>query len=527
MAYYNFIIYFNNIMLLPLIILGLYEIVKKERISFKYIISLSISIITSFYIGYMTCIFCGLFFIYLIVINKKKNIYNIKSHLIIVKEFLLDSLLSVMIASVAIFTVVFSLQNGQKINDGYGLKIARGTNFRLTDVFSGLYSISFNGNISNGHPIIFCGALGVVFALLFFFNKEIKIKEKIASGIMILIFVLSFYIKFINRIWHGMAETVGFPYRYSFFLSFFLLFIGYKAFILMKQGTRKYHTILIFFIYIVYSLYLFIFDNQYVFLPQIILSSAFVCMILGGVYAICYKREYMYPITIGFFTIVSFDLLINGYHSINKYYEGSDPETSTVEYYDDYYNELNRLNDYVILDNNNPSDIFRMDKLFRRHNNDAMYIGYSGLSHFSSTESSKVIDFMGDLGFCHNNMWAYYGEEGNTAFAESLLSLKYMISQYERMLENIKKVLNDTGMLREEITQIREKELTWNELCDELHSLQGSLDLLEQGEAARKADNLLTYPFDAGIRKQLIEIKHAINEFEYDTASELIRQLLV
>jgi hypothetical protein len=59
-----------------------------------------------------------------------------------------------------------------------------------------------------------------------------------------------------------------------------------------------------------------------------------------------------------------------------------------------------------------------------------------------------------------------------------------------------------------------------------LHSLQGSLDLLEQDEAARKTDNLLTYPLDEGIRKQLIEIKHAINEFEYDEASELIRQLL-
>ena len=50
--------------------------------------------------------------------------------------------------------------------------------------------------------------------------------------------------------------------------------------------------------------------------------------------------------------------------------------------------------------------------------------------------------------------------------------------------------------------------------------------MLEQSEAARKTDNLLTYPLDAGIRKQLIEIKHAINEFEYEEAAELIRQLL-
>lgn len=102
----------------------------------------------------------------------------------------------------------------------------------------------------------------------------------------------------------------------------------------------------------------------------------------------------------------------------------------------------------------------------------------------------------------------------------------YMVEQYQMMLENIKKLLNDNGLLREEIIQIREKELTWEEFCSMLHSLQGSLDLLEQAEAARKVDNLLTYPLDAGIRRQLIEIKHAIGEFEYDDAAELIRQLL-
>lgn len=119
----------------------------------------------------------------------------------------------------------------------------------------------------------------------------------------------------------------------------------------------------------------------------------------------------------------------------------------------------------------------------------------------------------------------FAGRDGNIDVIERESS--YMIEQYEKMLKNITIVLGNTGMLNDEVTQFRDRELDWNEFCDELHSLQGSLDLLEQGEAARKTDNLLTYPFDAGIRKQLIEIKHAINEFEYDTASELINMLLM
>ena len=119
----------------------------------------------------------------------------------------------------------------------------------------------------------------------------------------------------------------------------------------------------------------------------------------------------------------------------------------------------------------------------------------------------------------------YAGRDGNLEIIKR--EAHYVVEQYEIMLENIRRVLNESGMLREDIVQFREEELTWNEFCDMLHSLQGSIELFEQGEAARKADNLLTYPLDDGIRKQLIEIKHAINEFEYDEASEYIRQLLI
>jgi len=429
-AYYNFIIYFNNIMLLPLIILGLYEMVNKEKKNFKYIIFLSLSIITNYYIGYMTCIFCFLFFLYLLVVQKKEY-SNVKKYLYITVTFIWESLLAVMISAVALFTVFYSLQSGQKIGNGYGLKFEWGTNFRLSDVFTGFYTISFNGNISNGLPIIYIGTLGVVFAILFFMNREIRIREKIFSAVMILIFIGSFYIKYFNRIWHGLAETVGFPYRYSFFFSFFLLYIAYKGFILMKQGTRKYHTIIVFILFVLYSLYMYVSNSQYVCTLQIILTGAFLCMYLVGIYAICYKREYMYPITIGFFMILSFDLLLNCHYSILKYYIPDQIQESTVERYDDYYNTLIEIKNRTIIDNGRTDDLYRIEKLFRMHHNDAMLASYNGLSHFSSTESSTVLKFMDKLGFCTNNMWSYYGEDGNTTFADCLFNVKYYISQFD------------------------------------------------------------------------------------------------
>lgn len=447
-AYLGVIIFFFNIMLFPLVILGLYEITVKEKISFKYIILLAASVISNYYIGYMTCIFSFLFFIYLIVINKK-DVINIKRHIKTLISYMWQSALAILISSVALFTVVYSLSSGQKGDDGFVLKIFGGTNFRITDVFTGFYSISFNGNVSNGLPIIYCGTLAVVFMILYFLNKEIKLKEKIASAALILILVLSFYIKFINRIWHGMADPVGFPYRYSFFFSFFILFISYRAFIYMKQGTRKFHTLIVFGLFVMYSLYMMITDNPYVGALQIILTGAFLGMYLVGVYAICYKREYMYPITIGFFLILSFDVLLNTHHSIIQYYDDN-RLTSSVDYYEDYYQELKKIYDYTRSDNKNDG-FYRFDKTYRLTNNDAMLVGYDGLTHFSSTESTTVLDFMKDLGFCSNNMWSFYGEEGNTAFIDSFLSLKYLASQYD-----------ETGKPYEYLTNINDKYLFKN-----------------------------------------------------------------
>lgn len=434
-AYYNFIIFFFNVMLVPLIVLGLYEITIKEKKSFKYTVFLALSIISNYYVGYMTCIFCGLFFIYLIVVSKKiaptdGRGNNVKKHLSVLWTFIWQTFLAVALSSVALFTVANSLTKGQKFGENYGFKFSRGINFELPDVFSNLYDISFNGNISDGLPIIYCGTIAVIFLILYFLNKEIHLKEKIASLLFILIFIFSFYAKFLNRIWHGLAETVGFPYRYSFFLSFFILFIAYKAFCLMKQGTRKYHTLVVFSLFVLYSLYLMITKSDYVGLLQIILTGAFLGMYLMGIYAICYKREYMYPIMIGFFVIMSFELLLNSHYSISRYFKNADMEKATLKYYDDYYKSLKNIYDYTVSDNKN-NEFYRMDKLYRNNNNDAMHVGYNGLSHFSSTESTDVLSFMSDMGYCANNMWSYYGEDGNTSFSDSFFSLKYLISQYD------------------------------------------------------------------------------------------------
>ncbi|MCR5119272.1 MAG: response regulator [Lachnospiraceae bacterium] len=101
-----------------------------------------------------------------------------------------------------------------------------------------------------------------------------------------------------------------------------------------------------------------------------------------------------------------------------------------------------------------------------------------------------------------------------------------LVERYENILGEIKHALEEIGMYREETAELRQEELTWEEFSGMLKSLQSSLDLLEQSEAERKVDNLLTYRLDPGLRRQLLEVKRSIGDFEYDEAMELISQIL-
>lgn len=83
---------------------------------------------------------------------------------------------------------------------------------------------------------------------------------------------------------------------------------------------------------------------------------------------------------------------------------------------------------------------YRMEKDFQygyeqngflyRSRNDAMLLGYNGISHYSSSDKLAVKALVGALGFrnCVQGGGAYY-YTGSTNFAASLLGLKYVLSR--------------------------------------------------------------------------------------------------
>ncbi|MGG7099062.1 YfhO family protein [Clostridium sardiniense] len=67
--YQSNIMWLDGVILLPLVLLGINNIINKKRI-LLYIFTLALSIITNFYIGFIICIFSVIYFIYNISVER-------------------------------------------------------------------------------------------------------------------------------------------------------------------------------------------------------------------------------------------------------------------------------------------------------------------------------------------------------------------------------------------------------------------------------------------------------------------------
>ena len=424
-AYVNCIHYFFSIIMFPLVILGLYKTYRSKKINLFFIFSITLCVCSNYYIGYMVLIFTAAFFVcmYINDLESIKDLKN-KSKRRVIWVVLVSAFLGIGISAFSLFSVVFSLR-GQKSS---GLLLSFSRTFRLTEFFSGLYSNAFHGNISDGLPIIYSGVIPVIFVFLYYLNKNIAVKEKILSACMFLFMIVGFWLDAFNVAWHGFAHPIGFPYRNSFLFSFLVIFFGYKGFLNLKEGFKGYYANIVVVVFAVYSLFLLLTHSVYVTMEQVAVTGMILAISLICIFMLQSGRKYVIPAIVGIIIMQCGDLAFNGYMSIDAYYTNRYEDSYSYDEYSDYVTDLQN----AVADIENQDDSFyRIDKLYRRTHNDAMLIGYNGLSHFSSCETDTAKRFMGKMGYRDNGNWAYYAQ-GSTTFADSFMGLKYLLSQYDQ-----------------------------------------------------------------------------------------------
>lgn len=406
------LMWLDAVFMLPLVIYGMERIYKKKS-SVIYILALSFTIISCYYTGYMICLFCALYGCYLFVIHNGRVKNRIKSIIRVV----IASAIAVGISAVMLIPSLLSLQGSKEVKTDVSMKLTQ--NFNLTDFATKFFMNSYKSKFVE-LPNLYCGIIITILCILYFFNRNIKVKQKIAALGILGIFFASMWIKQFDMVWHGFATPNSFCFRYAFIIVFFSIIIAEESLYKFYHGCNSVFILLA--TVLVLGLGVFVIftnrnsiDIKYVMLDLLI-------ALCGALILLRYSRteKVLRPVLIVILSV------LQGVSIYNNDYG----DLSRNQYFDNSISGFaNEVSPAITALKKKDNSFYRMEKTFYYSLNDPMLLGYNGVSHFSSTEKSFVKDFMKKMGYTENNdYWAYYNY-GSTTAADSFLGIKYILSR--------------------------------------------------------------------------------------------------
>lgn len=409
-SYYFNIMWLDLVYLTPLVLYGLDKLIHEKKYGL-YILFLSLSIISNFYISYMLCIFLVIYFIYELVINNKK--------LSIIKPFIICSLLSILISSFILLPTIYNLGNIIRsplklsqyiINNPF-------TNFLMS--LTKLYMLpqTQSNLLSKYTPNVYFGILPLLFSIIFFYSNKSN-KEKYITISIIIIFFLSFTFNLPNILWHGLTYPNGYAYRFSYLFSFFMLLISYKS--ITNNDNLKLHKFLI-------ILFIIFFIGIVQVNDQSNISFNYLNIILTLSFIVIYYILYYFKLKYLIFVFALFELLI---HVNNSFYI-----PANLDYKADYKYYLNTIC-------NIPKDInYRMDSPLIFGAEEAYLCEDYRISGASTINNKDLYEFLYDTGF--NVTYSTIRNNDNTNIMMSILGINYYFNNNEE--DSLYSILYDFG----------------------------------------------------------------------------------
>lgn len=255
LAYYWNVMWLDGMMLLPLIALGIEQIINCSK-SKTYILSLALLFYSNYYMGYMACIFSVVYFLVYFCANydsTSKITINAKKDNFITKlfsnrffatgvRFALSSLTVGLLCAFFLLPVYNILQACSATSDNFPTEFK--SYFDLLNLLSqhlaGLET-TIRSSGDDVLPNIYCSIFAALLIPIYFINERISLKEKISYTLALIFFVFSFDNNVANFIWHAFHFPNDLPYRFSYMYVFIILVLAFKG--LMNLDKIKYRDI--------------------------------------------------------------------------------------------------------------------------------------------------------------------------------------------------------------------------------------------------------------------------------------------
>lgn len=430
LAYYWNVMWLEGMILLPVIALGIERIINNGK-SATYIISLVLLFVSSYYMGFMSCIFAVIYFLCYYVISSNGN--NKIDHSLVFRKkysfkalmnnkffnrgvrFALSSIAAASLCAVVLVPVFMILTSSSATSDDFPKTFTSYFNIFdfITSHLAGLET-TIRSSGDDVLPNVYSGMLSVILLPLFVINKDIRLKEKGAYILMLLFFLFSFDNNCLNFIWHAFHFPNDLPFRFSYMYTFILLICGYKCITKFRsidiRDVGFAAMAWIFFIIVAQKM-----STTKMSETTIYISIAFI--ILWTAFLFIYKKGKLDKAVISALAcaLVFSEVLIADTGSISI----SQANTDYKNNYAAYTQAIEKIH-------SSDDDLYREELTYLETRMDPSYYAYNGMSVFSSMAYENYSQLQYSLGMFGNRINSYtYNTQ--TPVYNMMFNLKYLI----------------------------------------------------------------------------------------------------
>lgn len=367
------IMWLDGVIWLPVLMLGIWKLLS-ERKTLLFYLSVVFAIICNWYTAYMICLFSFFYFTYEAL--KKHDFAFITA---VKKEFSCFVVYCVTAISGALTTMFFffpvikNLLQGKGIDTSGGWVI--GFHAGLKDILKGSFflTVPYTGQ----GLTLFCGTLSLAALAGFFISRKQNLKSKIWTLGYLLFFILCAVFIPLENVWNGFRKVASYYCRFSFVISFFIIYIAA------------------------------------VFLSSFVIKRRYLNNIAAVFCIIFTCTELFYG---------SYQTFVKGYHvSAATYNQYASTQQKFVQ-------DLHSLDDSLFFRTEQTASWRTNSDHFFGNYNEGLAYDFMPLSSYSSTYSSNIMSFYNHCGYSACSRLITWCEP--ILSSDSLLGIKYILGDF-------------------------------------------------------------------------------------------------
>ncbi|WP_461242829.1 YfhO family protein [Secundilactobacillus muriivasis] len=233
------IMWLDGLIYLPLIAASIDRVRDGQR-SLGLFVWLTLTILSNYYVGYMTGLFTVIYFGYVFLTRPNPTVATGRMLL----TFLVTEACSVLTSMIVL------------IPTGLGMlltsKLSTNTNeFAIQPMYGpeilsqlGIGGENYTNRLIHA-PALYATLVVALLVMSYFVNAKITRRQKLGATAVFGILLISMFVQPLNTAWHMFHQPAGSPFRYAFLVSFMAVMIAYEAWLAQPQQLKRWQKLAI------------------------------------------------------------------------------------------------------------------------------------------------------------------------------------------------------------------------------------------------------------------------------------------